>query len=62
MAEVHLSGVDGYAFTAEFLAWAARAAAGGRVQGVGAIGPVAAFGLEELERGCAAAGLSRVAA
>ena len=31
----------------------------GRVTGTGAIGPVEAFGLEELERGCAVAGLSR---
>jgi len=59
VAEVHLSGADGYAFTAEFMAWAARAAAARRVKGTGAIGPVEAFGLEELERGCAVAGLSR---
>jgi short subunit dehydrogenase-like uncharacterized protein len=59
LAEVHLSGADGYAFTAEFLAWAARAAAARRIKGTGAIGPVEAFGLEELERGCAVAGLSR---
>jgi hypothetical protein len=62
LAEVHLAGDDWYAFTAGFIAWAARAAAAGRVRGVGALGPVEAFGLEELERGCAAAGLSRVAA
>jgi len=62
LAEVHLSGVDGYAFTADFMAWAARAAAAGRIQASGAIGPVEAFGLDELERGCAAAGLSRTAA
>jgi hypothetical protein len=61
LAEVHLAGDDWYAFTAGFIAWAARAAAAGRVRGVGALGPVEAFGLEELERGCAAAGLSRVA-
>ncbi|MEO8689009.1 MAG: saccharopine dehydrogenase NADP-binding domain-containing protein [Solirubrobacteraceae bacterium] len=59
VAEVDLSGADGYAFTAEFMAWAARAAAAGRFEGTGAIGPVEAFGLEELERGCAVAGLSR---
>jgi short subunit dehydrogenase-like uncharacterized protein len=59
VAEVHLSGADGYAFTADFIAWAARAAATGRIEGAGAVGPVEAFGLEELERGCAAAGLSR---
>ena len=62
LAEVHLSGGNWYAFTADFIAWAARAAAGGRVKGTGALGPVEAFGLEELERGCAAAGLSRAAA
>jgi short subunit dehydrogenase-like uncharacterized protein len=62
LAEVHLSGADGYAFTAAFLAWAARAAAAGRVKGTGAIGPVEAFGLDELERGCAVAGLSRTGA
>ena len=62
VAEVHLSGADGYAFTAEFMAWAARAAAAGRVKGTGAIGPVEAFGLDELERGCALAGLSRTGA
>ena len=61
LAEVHLSGADGYAFTAEFLAWAARAAAGGRVTGTGALGPLEAFGLDALERGCKLAGLERVA-
>jgi hypothetical protein len=61
LAEVHLSGGNWYAFTADFIAWAARAAAGGRVKGAGALGPVEAFGLEELERGCALAGLSRAA-
>jgi short subunit dehydrogenase-like uncharacterized protein len=60
VAEVHLAGTDGYDFTAEFIAWAARAAAGGRAAGVGAIGPVEAFGLEALERGCKLAGLERV--
>ena len=62
LADVRLSGADGYAFTADFMTWAARAAAAGRVTGAGAIGPVEAFGLEELERGCAASGLSRAAA
>ncbi|HYM57203.1 MAG TPA: saccharopine dehydrogenase NADP-binding domain-containing protein [Solirubrobacteraceae bacterium] len=62
LAEVHLSGVDGYAFTAEFLAWTARSAAGGRVAGTGAVGPVEAFGLDALERGCRQAGLERVVA
>lgn len=62
IAEVHLSGGNWYAFTADFIAWAARAAAGGRVNGAGALGPVQAFGLDELERACATAGLRRAAA
>ena len=62
LAEVHLSGVDGYAFTANFLAWAARRAASAGVEGTGALGPLEAFGLETLERGCAEAGLERVVA
>ena len=40
----------------------ARRAAGPGVDGTGALGPVEAFGLDELERGCAEAGLSRLAA
>jgi short subunit dehydrogenase-like uncharacterized protein len=60
LAEVHLSGVDGYEFTAGFIAWAARrAAVAGGVKGTGALGPPAAFGLAELEAGCRAAGLER---
>jgi hypothetical protein len=62
LAEVHLAGANWYAFTADFMTWAARAAAAGRVKAAGAIGPLEAFGLDELERGCAAAGLSRTAA
>jgi short subunit dehydrogenase-like uncharacterized protein len=60
LAEVHLSGADAYAFTAAFLAWAARRAAVSGVEGAGALGPVEAFGVEALEEGCAFAGLARV--
>jgi short subunit dehydrogenase-like uncharacterized protein len=56
LSEVHLTGVDGYEFTAAFMAWAAQQ----RVDGAGAVGPVEAFGLERLEAGCRAAGLDRV--
>jgi hypothetical protein len=42
------------------LAWAAIEAAAGNVNGPGALGPVAAFGLHELEAGVRAAGLDRV--
>jgi short subunit dehydrogenase-like uncharacterized protein len=56
LSEVHVAGVDGYAFTAGFLAWAARQ----RVDGAGALGPVEAYGLERLAAGMSAAGLDRV--
>ena len=44
---VNLAGVDGYEFTASFVAWAAQQS----VSGVGALGPVGAFGLEAVEEG-----------
>lgn len=59
LAEVRLEGVDGYTFTAAFLAWAAARALDGRIEGAGALGPAEAFGLDQLERGVAAAGIFR---
>jgi short subunit dehydrogenase-like uncharacterized protein len=59
LAEVRLDGVDGYTFTAAFLAWAAERALAGGIDGAGALGPAEAFGLDQLERGVAAAGISR---
>ncbi len=59
LSEVHLSGVDGYTFTAGMLAWGAERAATGELRGSGALGPVDGFGLEELEAGAAEAGISR---
>ena len=56
VAAVNLAGVDGYQFTASFVAWAARQ----DVSGVGALGPVEAFGLSALEEGARLAGLERV--
>jgi short subunit dehydrogenase-like uncharacterized protein len=58
LSEVHLKGVDGYTFTGRMLAWAAEQAANGGLKGTGALGPVEAFGLEELTAGCAEAGIS----
>ncbi len=49
-------------FTGEILAWGAERAAAGGLKGVGALGPVDGFGLDELEAGCAEAGLSRASA
>jgi len=56
LAVVNLAGVDGYEFTASFVAWAAQRA----VSGAGALGPVGAFGLEACEEGARVAGLERV--
>ena len=56
LSSVRLTGVDAYDFTAGFLAWAARHP----VDGTGALGPLAAYGLQALEEGCRAAGLERV--
>jgi short subunit dehydrogenase-like uncharacterized protein len=58
LSEVHLTGVNGYTFTAGMLAWSAVRAAGGGLRGNGALGPVEAFGLRELEGGAAEAGIS----
>lgn len=58
LSRVELRGGDPYDFTADMLAWGAVTAAGGGLRGVGALGPVAAFGLAELRAGAASAGLT----
>ena len=58
LAEVHLTGLNGYTFTGRMLAWAAERAASGGLKGTGALGPVDAFGLDVLVAGCAEAGIS----
>ena len=58
LSEVHVSGVDGYTFTGRMLAWGADRAAAGALKGTGALVPVDAFGLDELVKGCAEAGIS----
>jgi short subunit dehydrogenase-like uncharacterized protein len=58
LSEVHLQGVDGYTFTGRMLAWAAERAASGGLKATGALGPVDGFGLEELTKGVAEAGIS----
>jgi len=59
LSEVHLSGADGYSFTAGMLAWGAEQAATGKLRGSGALGPVDAFGVDELETGAREAGIAR---
>ena len=57
LATTTLRGPDPYDYTAAILAWGARTAAAGGLQGVGGLGPVGAFGVEALRAGCAEAGL-----
>ena len=59
LSEVQLTGVDGYSFTGEILAWGAEQAAAGGLTGAGALGPADGFGLDELEAGSATAGIAR---
>src|SRR5215211_6504243 len=58
LAEVHLTGLNGYTFTGRMLAWAAERAASRGFKGTGALGPVDAFGLDVLVAGCAEAGIA----
>lgn len=59
LASVTLDGPDPYDFTGDILAWGARTALDEGLSGVGALGPVGAFGLERLTKGCADAGFRR---
>ncbi|MEU1545725.1 saccharopine dehydrogenase NADP-binding domain-containing protein [Nocardia sp. NPDC005745] len=59
LASVTLAGVDPYDFTSAILAWGAQTALNGGLLGVGALGPVEAFGLEALTTAAADAGFSR---
>jgi short subunit dehydrogenase-like uncharacterized protein len=59
VARVQLRGGDPYGMTADLLAEAAVRAAAGELRGTGALGPVQAFGGEELTGLAAAAGLVR---
>ena len=59
LSEVRLEGTNPYTFTGAILAWGAHAAASGALRGTGALGPVDAFGLDDLVAGTAEAGISR---
>ena len=58
LAEVHVSGIDGYTFTGRILAWGAEQAAAGALKGAGALGPADGFGIDELRAGCEEVGLT----
>ncbi|MFM7146019.1 MAG: hypothetical protein ACKOW5_06770, partial [Actinomycetales bacterium] len=55
--QVRLIGPTPYELTADLLVWGAQACLEGKVRGTGALGPVDAFGLDEVIAGCARAGL-----
>lgn len=57
LARTRLTAPDGYAITADLLAWGAGRAAEHGVRGTGALDAVAAFGLDELTAGAAEAGI-----
>jgi short subunit dehydrogenase-like uncharacterized protein len=60
LAEVRVAGINFYDYTARLLAWGAEAVAANGMRGSGALGPVEAFGLDELEAGSREAGIERV--
>lgn len=62
LAEVHLEGPSPYSLTGELVTWAAHRLVAGRAQAAGVLGPVGAFGLDDLMTGCAQAGLVQVRA
>jgi short subunit dehydrogenase-like uncharacterized protein len=57
LARTRLVAPEAYAITADLLAWGAGRALEGGVQGTGTLDPVAAFGLDVLEKGAAEAGI-----
>jgi short subunit dehydrogenase-like uncharacterized protein len=60
LAEVRVGGLNGYDYTGRLLAWGAGVAAERGLHGAGALGPVEAFGLDELEAGSREAGIERI--
>ena len=57
VAEVHLEGPSPYSLTGELMAWAADRLAGRAGKTPGVVGPVQAFGLNQMVDGCAEVGL-----
>jgi short subunit dehydrogenase-like uncharacterized protein len=58
LSRVDFTGVNGYDFTFKILAWAADMVVKRKLIKTGAVGPIEAFGLEELIKGCKEAGLA----
>jgi hypothetical protein len=59
LSHVRLEGINGYVFSGRMLAWAAEQVASRQATGVGALGPVEAFDLPDLETGVAECGIER---
>ena len=57
LARAELMGANGYTFTGEMLTWLADSILKGKLKASGALGPVEAFGMEEVIAGCREAGL-----
>lgn len=57
LARTELFGANGYSFTGEMLTWLANSILQGKLQACGTLGPVEAFGLDQLSQGCREAGL-----
>lgn len=60
LSRVQVQGPSPYDLTAELLAWGAAMLLTHQESGPGVLGPVDAFGLDELARGCSLIGLRRV--
>jgi short subunit dehydrogenase-like uncharacterized protein len=58
LTRAEVSGPNPYDLTAGAVAWAAAELASGKIEATGALGPVAAFGLDRLRDGCAELGLT----
>ncbi len=58
LAEVRVDGPNPYDLSGVLTAWAAERMLAGAVTGTGALGPVDAFGLEQLRAGCEEVGLT----
>lgn len=58
LAEVRVDGPNPYDLSGVLTAWAAEQMLAGAVAGAGALGPVDAFGLEQLRAGCEEVGLT----
>lgn len=60
LAGVRLEGPNPYDLSGSLVAWVAERVVGGDVNGVGALGPVEAFGLEPLRAACESFGLVEI--